>query len=651
MTKRSRLVLIGLILFLCQTGTAWAQEATPMPYTGRDPVFEQAIYDKLSAIAPEAVPLFQQATEALDANNFEEAKRLYTRVLGYAPGFPDALRRMSYAEGALGNTGQAIQHARQAYNLDPSAYNQLGIANVLILTDDSKNIEEALTLAQAAIKTLPDDPDAYEVLLQVGIVANDIYVTRQAINKLLEIAPERPTTHFFAGLLAAENGEWEKAEQELLLSQKLGMPPEVVKQALDEQIYTQARWQQLQRWAGYGVLAWILGWPVLLALGSVLSLATLKITQRTQTAAQFNINPLERVIGAVYGLVILFTSIYFYVSLPLLVVAVLGLAGAILYLFFVIGRIPVQLLLIVVVGTGYTLFALVRSIFTRIKLEDPGRLLSRDESPALWAVAEEVAKRVNARPIDAIYISPGTEIAVTERGNLISKLRGTAQRCLILGLGVLPGLTQSQFKAILAHEYGHFTNRDTAGGNIANQVRISIHRMAYNLAVSGQAHWFNPAWLFINGFYRVFLRITLGASRLQEILADRYAAIAYGKRNFIEGLKHVVRQGVVFDSWAVYEVNASHNQRRVLGNLYQMRPPDSGSYVEKLEKQVDEAMTRQTSAYDSHPSMRYRIALIEKLPILDSGEYNPEPVLDLLPTLDKLQTEMMVVIRKNIRQR
>jgi hypothetical protein len=48
-------------------------------------------------------------------------------------------------------------------------------------------------------------------------------------------------------------------------------------------------------------------------------------------------------------------------------------------------------------------------------------------------------------------------------------------------------------------------------------------------------------------YFRVFLRITLGASRLQEILADRYAALAYGAQNFIEGLRNVIRQSVQFD--------------------------------------------------------------------------------------------------------
>jgi hypothetical protein len=38
----------------------------------------------------------------------------------------------------------------------------------------------------------------------------------------------------------------------------------------------------------------------------------------------------------------------------------------------------------------------------------------------------------------------------------------------------------------------------------------------------------NPAWWFATGFYRIFLRVSQGAARLQEILADRRAAEAYG---------------------------------------------------------------------------------------------------------------------------
>ena len=93
-------------------------------------------------------------------------------------------------------------------------------------------------------------------------------------------------------------------------------------------------------------------------------------------------------------------------------------------------------------------------------------------------------------------------------------------------------MTQGQLKAVLAHEYGHFVNRDTAGGGLALAVRRAVWQMAESLASGGAARWYNPAWLFVTGFHKLFLRVSQGASRLQEILADRWAALAYGGAEF-----------------------------------------------------------------------------------------------------------------------
>src|SRR5262249_33795387 len=131
-----------------------------------------------------------------------------------------------------------------------------------------------------------------------------------------------------------------------------------------------------------------------------------------------------------------------------------------------------------------------------------------------------------------------------------AQLRGSAERCLILGVGVLDGLRIGAFKAVLAHEYGHFSNRDTAGGGLALAVRRSLIAMARALGESGAASWWNPAWIFLNVFFRVFLRISQGASRLQEILADRWAAFTYGSKAFEEGLRHVIEQSVRFEARA-----------------------------------------------------------------------------------------------------
>src|SRR6185295_2261026 len=122
--------------------------------------------------------------------------------------------------------------------------------------------------------------------------------------------------------------------------------------------------------------------------------------------------------------------------------------------------------------------------------------LDLGREPAVRELLDEVAAKVGTRAVDAVYLTPGTAVAVFERGGMLKQLRGKSERCLVLGLGVLDGMALAEFKAILAHEYGHFSNRDTAGGGLALSVRRSLLTMAQGLAEGGAATWYNPAWWF-----------------------------------------------------------------------------------------------------------------------------------------------------------
>jgi Zn-dependent protease with chaperone function len=215
-------------------------------------------------------------------------------------------------------------------------------------------------------------------------------------------------------------------------------------------------------------------------------------------------------------------------------------------------------------------------------------------------------------------------------------------------MGAIPGLTQGQLTAILAHEYGHFSNRDTAGGDLAHQVYASLIQMAQRLVHGGAAQIFNPVWLFVLGYQRIFLRITLGASRLQEVLADRYAAIAYGGQNFIEGLQSVIRQGIAFPLQADYEIRRSLELNHPIYNLYDLPPQEK--LQGELEKQIEEVMSRTTSQYDSHPAPKERMELVECLRIPYSPvQDNRLPALHLFPNPEELQRELTSQVMKSIR--
>jgi hypothetical protein len=236
-----------------------------------------------------------------------------------------------------------------------------------------------------------------------------------------------------------------------------------------------------------------------------------------------------------------------------------------------------------------------------------------------------------------------------ERGGILRQLAGRNERCLILGVGVLEGMRLGPFKAILAHEYGHLSNQDTAGGGFALAVRRSLVAMAHGLAATGAAAWYNPAWLFLNGFYRVFLRISQGASRLQEILADRWAASIYGAIAFEQGLRHVIERSIRFEALASATLKEVVEAKGVLPNLYQYRPTAPPA-EEEIQKAVQVALSRPPSPYDSHPSPVDRFAWVRALPTQGTGSAIPDDgdAWDLFSDRTATEVEMTATVRRNL---
>ena len=645
MRKKGLVIILFLALVILAFSSASGQSAN----SGlRDPQFEQSIYDRLARINPEAVPIFKKATEAMDAGSMDEAKAGYEQVLALAPDFPDALRRLSYVEADLGDLTMAEQYGRQALKADSSPENQAGLARILAQSEDSSKKSEALTLAKAASQAQPNDPYTAYMLCMAAAVNGDITTLRQASRHLIELSPQEPLGYYFAGLVAADDGQWELAESELLLAQKYGVPQADIEAALNETgIRAQARLYRGLRWGGYGLVGWLVGLVLLFMVGVVLSWLTLRAVHREMSSGQFEISPAERLVRRLYGVLIGIASAYFYLSIPVLILIVVGAVGGILYLFISIGRIPIQLIAFILIFGVYTLISIFRSLLIRIRREDPGRKVADGEMPELRQLVSEVAQRLGTCPVDAIFLTPGVEAAVTERGSLVSKLRDRGERILILGLGALSGLTQGQLRSILAHEYGHFNNRDTAGGGLAWQVRLSVYTLAYNLASRGLARWYNPVWWFVNGYYRIFLRIIFGATRLQEILADRFAVLAYGVRNLTSGLQQIVRQNLAFDTQVNAEVKQAQSEHRGLHNLYALPPVQD---VASFEKSLAEVMAKPGSAYDSHPSLKERIALAERIKVSGYFEEDWRPAWDLIPGAAQLQMEITTIVDGNLRQ-
>jgi len=325
---------------------------------------------------------------------------------------------------------------------------------------------------------------------------------------------------------------------------------------------------------------------------------------------------------------------------------VIATAIGVFYIFWIMGSIPIKIVALLGAGAIGTIYKMIRSLFLKVHFEDPGRLLKYDEAPALWNLTREVASVLHTRPVDEIRVTPNTELAVYERGTWKEKIQNNAHRILILGLAVVNDFKQNEFRAVLAHEYGHFSHRDTAGGEIALRVRADMTKFFYSLAAAGQVTWWNVAFRFLQLYNLIFRRISHGATRLQEVLADRVAAQTYGTTAFTNGLTHVIRRDIEFNDLVRDEIDDAIKSNRPVQNLYQLVAHSE----ELIELKVKKSLNRKTTEDDTHPSPVDRFSYVAAV-AGSTPEGNTEPVWDLFDNRTVLTQEMTSLVEKSVKSR
>jgi Zn-dependent protease with chaperone function len=648
---RPRNTLTSFLLLLPLLLLPAAARAQASPQQQRDMEKERKIWQQLQAVAPQSLETFKRATEALDSNNNDEAVRLYGEVTKAAPEFTPALRRAGLAQAQAGRREQALPLLEQAATHERSPENFISLAQVLGFSADGKDVpkadkERALTLAVEADRMSNSADSSYPALVaQLALELERESPFRKAVGTLEQKFPGELATHYFGAINAAMNEDWIKAEAEIEKAEALGMPHEAAAQFLDSGVRSRARVWRYAYWVLYAAAAWAVGLLALFVLGKVFSNMTMKTVESTDPEELAGAR--HETLRRWYRKLINFAGLYYYISLPVVLCLVVLAVAAVFYAFTVLGRIPIKLMLLLGFGALVTVYQMIRSFFVKHEEEDPGRPLREEEAPGLWALTRDVASAVGTRPVDEIRVTPGTDLAVYERGSSADKRQDKATRILILGVGVLNGFSRNAFRAVLAHEYGHFSHRDTAGGEVALRVQRDMVTFAYAMATAGQAVWYNLAFQFLRAYHFIFRRLSHGATRLQEILADRVAVHLYGARAFEEGLTHVIYRDVEFNHLAVREINAAASARRALQNIYEL-PEAKGSEVERdVETAFKESLGRKTSEDDTHPAPSERFRLAQRVRSKDELPADGT-VWELFADREAITREMSQLVERNL---
>ena len=465
-----RALPFSAVIILALGATAIAQPA------GRNPKREAEIEGQLLAIAPAAVPPFRQATRFMDRGDYAAAVPLFRDAMAHAPRFTPILRRLGGALVVTGRKDEGLNLLEQALAAERSPENLISLAQRLAYPRPREQgtpaeRERALALATEASDGYQgsDDPSYLTLVAYVAISLDRVPEFKGAVTELKRKYPAETVTHYLAAVMAATDADWISAEREAKAAGRLGMPPEAVEGFLSSGVRTRATIKKVEYGTIYLMLAWAGGLVLLFLAGVALSRATLRSIERSDP--NVSASPPERFLRGVYRALVGVSAAYYYLSLPFVAVLVLGAAAAFTYGFILLGHIPIKLVILIGVAALITVWKMVQSLLLRIPPSDPGRQLTEAEAPRLFELAREVAERVGTRPIDEIRVTPGTDLAVYERGTTRHRAVEGEQRVLVLGVATLNDFRRSPSRAVLAHEYGHFSHRDTAGGALALRVR------------------------------------------------------------------------------------------------------------------------------------------------------------------------------------
>ena len=237
------------------------------------------------------------------------------------------------------------------------------------------------------------------------------------------------------------------------------------------------------------------------------------------------------------------------------------------------------------VGVSVFVF-LVKFIFAVAKDENSQRIeISEADQPRLFAFIRELTEQTGTKFPKKIFLSPDVNAAVFYHSSFWSMFL-PIRKNLEIGLGLVNSVNVSEFKAVMAHEFGHFSQRSMKLGSFTYNVNKVIHNMLYEN--TGYAN-FLRGWARIHGVLGFFATVTariaegiqwvlretytvvnrsyMGLSREMEFHADAVAATVAGGNNVISSLSRSDVAGGCYQT-AIKEASSRAQDKIMSRNIF-----------------------------------------------------------------------------------
>ena len=328
---------------------------------------------------------------------------------------------------------------------------------------------------------------------------------------------------------------------------------------------------------------------------------------------------------------LMFAAMLVYVPLTLLLAAGLGWGGYRLtyWAVHVLSRIRggiysygMILLLVVAVdlalgGVAMALLAGLVRLFTRFQGERPsGLLLTGGSHKHFFELLERVCRKLKARPPEECYLTPFSEMSVSDRIPAREEGRGRRKiRTLVIGAGLLVHIRVDEFTTILCHEIAHTKAGDTQLCWLTTRFYHALVAAIYaqfdtdEETVDPTSTWMNRVVATgLIAFYWLFSLMYAADERWCELRADRLAAEACGPQNMRNALIKIHLAGYVPGLSIEGLVGEYSQDESDMSNLYQEYRRRWAELSATAVQDAENAMfLHRHSLFDSHPCLTDRI--------------------------------------------
>jgi Zn-dependent protease with chaperone function len=306
--------------------------------------------------------------------------------------------------------------------------------------------------------------------------------------------------------------------------------------------------------------------------------------------------------------------------------------------------------------------------------------ISKTDEPELFCLIDEIVSAVGTRFPKKVYLSAEVNAAVFYNSNFWSMVI-PVKKNLLIGLGLVNSVSLDEFKAIMAHEFGHFSQKTMKVGSYVYNVNQVIFNMLYD---NESYEKLVKKWASISGYFSIFVSLAIkiiegiqvilkkmynvvnisymGLSREMEFHADKIAAHVIG----VEPLKNALLRTNLADQ-SFNSVLSFYNDKLVDNlrseNLYKeqsfvlnfIATQNNIPIINSLPKVTLEELNKFNKSklvvkdqWASHPSTEERIEMLENTNInLNQALF--VPANKIFKNIEKNQEEFTNWIFKDVK--